>query len=131
MALPPGLRCLTVKQPFASGIMAGAKGVENRGWGGRGCPKELRLPRDASGGMWLVLHAGRTPESDAHYLVERLRRAWPAMPPDRELPHSAILGCVRIASVLPASAGLLAREGQCGTSTAISWTMESISASQS
>ena len=96
----PPLLC-TPAQPYASGILAGLKRVENRTWGAPGY-KPLPLPRD--GGLWLVLHSSQKVEANMHELVERLREAWPAMPPPSELPLGAILGCMRVSKVVPASA---------------------------
>ena len=64
------LKALTIKQPFASAIMAGVKRVENRSW----------APNLPPSGLWVAVHAAASfhpsgPELDA------LRSAWPAKKP--------------------------------------------------
>ena len=70
---PTQLRALSIKQPFASGILAGVKVVENRTWGGPGA-RPLPLPKDGSG-LWMALHSSASPEQSGHHLVQRLRDA--------------------------------------------------------
>ena len=96
------LKALTIKQPFASGILAGVKKVENRSWGGPGTMKPLPLPSDGSG-LWLVLHSSSKPEQAGDDNVRRLREAWPTMPPIDTLPTGEILGCFHVSKVVPAA----------------------------
>jgi hypothetical protein len=72
-----GARALTIRQPWASLIMSGHKGIENRSW-----PTRHR-------GL-LVIHAGVTTEEDALRQYRRLLQR-----PD-DLPHGAILGTVEV-----------------------------------
>jgi len=95
-ALPRVKHAITMLQPFASGVLAGKKTVENRSWS----PK---LPTDGAG-VWLAVHAGRGPVATAKAfgsLIEGLERAWPAMPPPKELPRGAILGLMHVRDVVP------------------------------
>lgn len=64
------LRALTVKQPFASGILHSKKLTEYRSW-------QLSLQPDGSG-RWLVMHAGtgKTGAEHAPHL-EALEASWP------------------------------------------------------
>lgn len=48
------MKALTLRQPWASAIMAGVKKVENRNW----APKAIK-----DGPMWILIHAGRGNDS--------------------------------------------------------------------
>ena len=87
---PAGFDALTVRQPYASGIVRGHTRVENRTW--RVAP-----------GTWLAIHAGAALANDAE-LVGRLRRAWADMPSPDDLPRSAIVGFAHVAEVVEHSA---------------------------
>ena len=98
---------ITIKQPFASAILALKKLVENRSWGKRKAGAGgLSLPNNGRN-VWLALHASGTAATDsptdahAHHL-QLLRREWPTMPPIRSLPTSAILGFFHVSEVLDA-----------------------------
>lgn len=82
--------CLTVQQPFASALVAGAKDVENRTWS----------PRGLQPGDWLAIHAGRTNYPD-HGAWATVRGMWRGMPPKSQMPYGAVIGAVRFAEVLP------------------------------
>ena len=94
------LKAISIKQPYASGILAGAKCVENRTWGDASSRQPLPLPRDGSG-LWLVLHSSAEKAKPDDPLVARLREAWPGMPAWSDLPTSCLLGCFRVARVVP------------------------------
>lgn len=82
---------ITVKQPFASAIIAGKKSVENRKWG---LPA---MPADGSG-VWIAVHAAPVGIPDWEYrkLLGALRHSWPQMPSLDQLPLLAILGLIHI-----------------------------------
>jgi len=86
---PPAatITTLTVRQPFASGLVLGHKRVENR---------TFRAPLG-----WMGVHAAATLHEDEQ-LIERLREEWgDDMPVDiADLPRSAVLGFVRVDKVL-------------------------------
>lgn len=92
------LRCLSVRQPWASALLwagPGAKRIENRAWGPSG-----PLP------MWVVLHASaavdhfRGAELDAP-AVRALAALDPRLVEDpRSLPRAAILGMIRVDRVV-------------------------------
>lgn len=72
---------LTVKQPFASAIIAGAKSLENRSW---------RPPARILGER-IAIHAG----SARHPLWRSVLPLW-----DGEQPFGALLGTVRVVGVV-------------------------------
>ena len=84
--LPPSPSALTIRQPFASGIVRGQKLVENRSYRVR--------PR-----TWLAVHAGAELSPDEP-LVRCLRAAWRDMPEVGLLPRSAVLGFMRVDEIL-------------------------------
>jgi hypothetical protein len=88
--VPHVTQMITIRQPFASGIMAGKKQVENRTWG-------LKL-RDDGTGTWLGVHAGAGYAKGSAFLpsIAALQRAWPEMPPPDSLPRGAILGVMHV-----------------------------------
>lgn len=92
------LRCISIKQPFASAIMARKKLVENRSWG----------PSIGGEGVWLVVHSSKdavteSPNDEHAKHLQQLRAVWPQMPPIGTLPTSSILGLMHISGVRPAS----------------------------
>ena len=78
------LLALTIKQPFASAILAGAKKIENRTWS----------PPSALVGQWFAIHAAA--DRRDHPGWARVGHLW--RPPD-DLPRGAILGLVRLVAV--------------------------------
>ena len=83
--------CLTVKQPFASAVIDGIKGVENRSW-------VLKLP--ASGeGRWIFVHAGA--EWAGSGFVGHLEALGELAPEfmSKEHPRSCILGAAHVKEV--------------------------------
>ena len=65
-----GQTALTIRQPFASGIMLGHKTVENRSWG-----QGLLLPAN---GAWIAVHAAKKPADAKDPNLAALREAWTA-----------------------------------------------------
>lgn len=78
------MRALTVRQPWASAIVAGVKPVENR---------SRRL--GASPGEWIAIHAAKAEHADAG----ACRRLWPACPP--VVPMGAIVGLALVQDEMP------------------------------
>lgn len=81
---PVDLRAWTLWQPWASAIIPGPKGIENR-------PR--RLMRIPEGGIWIAVHAGITMDWGA---VPWVRERWPEMPDPKMLPLGAILGLMHV-----------------------------------
>lgn len=77
---------LTIRQPFASAIMAGVKPVENRTW----------APASQFIGERLYIHAGKTFWGGD---LDGLTNLWPDMPDD--LPRGVLLGHVLLLGVVP------------------------------
>ena len=88
-----GQTALTIRQPFASGIMLGHKTVENRSWG-----QGLPLPAN---GAWIVVHAAKEPADAKDPNLAALREAWTDMPSVVELPRGAVLGWMCVRAVVP------------------------------
>ena len=88
-----GQTALTIRQPFASGIMLGHKTVENRSWG-----QGLLLPAN---GAWIVVHAAKEPADAKDPNLAALREAWTDMPSVVELPRGAVLGWMCVRAVVP------------------------------
>lgn len=87
-------RALTVKQPWASLLVAGIKTIENRSW-----TTNYRGP--------LAIHAGQGVERNARAMIER-SLGWPLAEDDVEryrlgetLPAGAIVGVVELLDVVP------------------------------
>ncbi len=81
---------LTVKQPFASAIIAGVKPLDNRSW----MPP---LPDDdADEGLRIFVHAGLT----THDRADLARALWSECLPDDALPRGAIIGEVLVVDVV-------------------------------
>lgn len=80
---------LTLHQPWATLVMAGAKRVENRTW----APVQLTAPVPTP--LWVAIHAGVRVDRDA--LLE-VGHAHPALQPllSGQLPRGVILGIVRV-----------------------------------
>lgn len=76
---------LTLWQPWATTVMVGPKGVENRGWP----PPRFLI------GQRIWIHAGKTFDEDA---VAFVRRHWPELPSG--LPGGVLLGSVRVLGAL-------------------------------
>ena len=84
---------LSIKQPFASGIMQGRKRLENRTW-------RPRMPAGGGRGLWIAVHASAKAAMADDPLVVALRDAWPDMPSAATLPRSAVLGFMHVSSVV-------------------------------
>ena len=98
LTTPCHIKAITIQQPFASGILARAKKVENRSWGG---PDNRPLPLPSDGrGLWLLLHASGSVAGANDENVKLLQKAWPEMPQIGGLPTSCILGCIHVTSVV-------------------------------
>jgi hypothetical protein len=86
------MKALTVCQPYASAIMAGLKGVENRSW-----------PTNYRG--HLAIHAGKSKgwleEAATWYGEELLPLGMKAWEWERKLPFGALLGFVDLVECLP------------------------------
>lgn len=104
------MKGITIRQPWASAILAGLKRYENRSW----VPRQLREGRPC----WLALHAGRldpaldqvvgaqeVPESVVGEIGgagwakpvrhwDLVREHWPTMPPRDRLPTGSVVGAV-------------------------------------
>ena len=91
------IRFLTVRQPFASGLVLGYKWFENRSQAPHQMSSDCRAP------VWIGIHASSQVATDKEYpiLLPALRAAWPEMPPVERLPKSAILGFVHVAESVP------------------------------
>lgn len=99
---PHVTQVITIRQPFASGIMAGKKQVENRSWG-------VKLPKDGSG-TWLAVHTGNNYCTGTAFQpsIAELQRVWPQMPPADVLPRGAIIGFMHVkVPALPAAVASL------------------------
>ena len=90
LPLPRVTRALTVRQPWAFAIAAGAKDVENRSW-----------PTAHRG--WLAIHASSTPADAAEgaRCAQLLAAAGVAPPAAPQLPRSAVVAVVFVHDVLP------------------------------
>jgi hypothetical protein len=90
-----GTLVLTVRQPFASAIIYGAKDVENRSWISR---RVL--------GRRVLIHAGAALHDEA----ARCRELWPWVAnvesTDGELPRGAIIGSVFVESFVASSSSI-------------------------
>lgn len=80
------MMALTVRQPFASAIVAGVKPGDNR-----------RRDAPLCVGQWIAIHAGATMHEDE----ARARSLWPECPSD--LPLGAIVGAARFARTVDAA----------------------------
>ena len=88
--LPRVTRALTVRQPWAFAIAAGAKDVENRSW-------------SSSHRGWLAIHASSTladAGEDAH-CAQLLVAAGVAPPATTQLARSAVVAVVFVRDILP------------------------------
>lgn len=93
---PRPMRCLTVRQPHAWGLISGEKRVENRSR-----QVHFRGP--------LAIHAGLG-RAD---LAPANRRLYPGLPPDEELAFGMVIGVVEVVDCVPIAeaAGLPYAEG--------------------
>jgi hypothetical protein len=78
------LRALTVRQPWATLIVTGAKPVENRTW----------PPPAALVGHRLLIHAARRPAPAAHWAAAQVLTGRDLLP--EHLPYGALLGAVTL-----------------------------------
>ncbi len=90
-----GMKCLSVKQPWASLICMGIKDVENRSW----------RPKDAPGRI--LIHAGATMDRYAQSEIEDI--VGQDLP---KLPKGAIIGSVEVYGFVEHSESVWAGEGQ-------------------
>jgi len=83
------LQALTLWQPWASAIMAGAKRVENRPW----APRQLldRAPQP----LWVALHASPRLQVEPWTSWEDLAHLWPTCPGPAGPWPTGFLGLVR------------------------------------
>lgn len=88
------MRCITLHQPWASAVMFGPKGIENRDW----WPDK---PEDGSP-LYLGFHAGVGVQSKRQfkYDCDFVRERWPEMPDPETLPRGVVLGAVHILDVV-------------------------------
>jgi hypothetical protein len=77
------MKALTVRQPFAWGIIFGQKGIENRSR-----PTSHRGP--------LVIHAGRSQAEFRGTTLRDWHRLFPGLPPFDQLPYGALIGVVEV-----------------------------------
>ena len=89
-------QALTIRQPFATGIMLTKKIYEFRGW-------SPVMPENGEG-RWFILHAGGTMATGDEYqnVLELLRADWPHME-ETEKPLSAILGWFHVNKIVTAA----------------------------
>lgn len=79
---------LSILQPYASAIVSGAKGWENRPW---------RPPANLIGRVWLI-QAGRNSQLlSLPQLMSEVDALWPNMPKD--FPRGAVVGFARLTEV--------------------------------
>ena len=100
------IRGLSVRQPWASCIMSGHKGPENRTWTPRGYglaktgTTEDIIPKEP---LWLALHSSKKFFDcvDLPGLIEEIAELWPGVPTDLEqYPLGHILGLAKVEGVL-------------------------------
>ena len=81
-----GMQAITIHQPFASAIAAGAKTIENRSW----------APPARMVGEWVAIHASA--QRHDHPLWPQFAPLWR---PPWTLPRAAVVGIARLIAVHP------------------------------
>lgn len=104
------IRALSIRQPWATAIMDGAKDIENRTW----TPPGLGLGVTPSKPYWLAVHTGKKlwDCKDHEGLLDELAECWPGAPKSLEelddLPRGCFLGIVEVRRVLHCSDPVIA-----------------------
>ena len=92
--------CISVRQPFASALVAGVKDCENRGW----APAALRTAVKAGKPWWCAITSGREwwgdNERELDSQLVAMKDLWPEMPPRVLMVRGAVLGAVAFGPVV-------------------------------